>query len=536
MKPLVFLYTRTILNGIKRAFSSGRRLIGLLGFISWYVFAFIRPFERSSSTTIPVPAGTPTFEFPPHQIVEAIVFGLFMLASAILTMGVLSYRGGFRPADVDVLFPTPVSPKTVLIFRMLRDYLLTLFLPAFLLIIGFRPASMGIEAFFRNFPTYGAYIGKFGSVAWFLLAIAWVSVGYAASLFVNRSDVDSDRNAKIITGSLVGTLLLVTAYIGVSFRAHPEYETFLQLAYSPVLRGVFGLGSLATMIVAGPLTGEWWQSAVGASGLVAVTLISFRIAMGQVGWMYDQAAAKGFATQTMKTMHTQGDTFGMMAEYARQGKVKQGRIAAFFSRWTTSGVNALVWRELVLTGRAGMWQLIIFVPMSLLMVGLSGFASREDSRGFAGILFLVMLAFSVFMMAMSSSTVGYLEMLRRVDLQKPLPFTSWETVLYEVIGKAVPSIAVGWISAIAGVAISFKLWPQAIAAVFLVPALAILMCAVVFLVIILFPDVDDPTQRSFRGLMTMLGLAIFLAPGIGVYVLGYAMLGPIAAAPVAAIV
>ena len=33
-----------------------------------------------------------------------------------------------------------------------------------------------------------------------------------------------------------------------------------------------------------------------------------------------------------------------------------------------------------------------------------------------------------------------------------------------------------------------------------------------FLVTVLFPDIDDPTQRSFRGVMIMLALGIFLLP------------------------
>ena len=39
------------------------------------------------------------------------------------------------------------------------------------------------------------------------------------------------------------------------------------------------------------------------------------------------------------------------------------------------------------------------------------------------------------------------------------------------------------------------------------------------LVIVLFPDVDDPTQRMFRGLMLMLGIAIVLLPGAALLLL-----------------
>lgn len=537
MKPLLFLLTRTIFNGVKRALTSVRRLIGLVAFIGWYVFAFIRPFDRSEGKTLSRLSNQSfQFDFPPAQVVEAGVFTIFLFLSMFLTMGILTYRGGFRPADVDVLFPTPVNPKVVLVFRMVRDYLITLVFPLLFAVMGYRPTSAGIDIFLKNFPEYGPFAMKLVPIAWLLMAIAFVSIGYAASLFVNRSDLKSDRNSKIIIGTIMAMIVACSAQITLAFRDAPTFETFIGLTYSPLLRGVFGVGSLATMVVSGPLTNQPWQAVAGLLGLLAIIVISFQVAMSQVTWMYDQAAVRGFSTDNVKQMQKAGDTYGVYAEMARTGKLKTGRIARFFAQWTTKGARALIWKELVLTTRSGLWQFIVFIPITVLMIGSVGLASNGDSLRTAGWLYLVMLGMSVFMMSMGASTNGYLEMLRRVDLQKPLPFNSWETVLIEVVAKAIPTILISLLGMTVGLALNVQLWQHAIAGLFLAPTLAILICAVVFLVIILFPDIEDPTQRGFRGLMTMLGIALFCAPGVLVYVGMSFVAGPIPGGPMAAVI
>ncbi len=57
-----------------------------------------------------------------------------------------------------------------------------------------------------------------------------------------------------------------------------------------------------------------------------------------------------------------------------------------------------------------------------------------------------------------------------------------------------------------------ELWPFALSSLLIVPLYGISLIAVVGLVTLLFPDVDDATQRGFRGLMTLLGMVIVTVP------------------------
>ena len=135
---------------------------------------------------------------------------------------------------------------------------------------------------------------------------------------------------------------------------------------------------------------------------------------------------------------------------------------------------------------------------------------------------------------MASANGGFIEFLRRVDVQKPLPFTPAVTVFWETAAKAVAPTLLGSLVGIVGVVIAPAVWAHALAGAILTPSLALLITAVVLLVVVIFPDIEDPTQRAFRGLMMMLGLVICVSPGGGLFVLGVANgVSPLVIAPVA---
>jgi hypothetical protein len=62
-------------------------------------------------------------------------------------------------------------------------------------------------------------------------------------------------------------------------------------------------------------------------------------------------------------------------------------------------------------------------------------------------------------------------------------------------------------------------WMWAITGIVVLPSFAIVISASVFLVTLLFPDIDDPAQRGIRGIISLLGMVMALAPGILVLVL-----------------
>ncbi len=536
VRPLAYLLTRSIFNGVKRAVTSPKRLIALTFFALYYYQILLRPFSSSPSATLP--PGAPHLELPANNMVDAIVFGMVGILSMLLMTSVLSYKGGFKAADVDVLFPTPVSPRIVLLFRIARDTLVTLLVPLILVLIGFRGAGTSLAQLFRNYPRQGGDIMRAFFFSYLMVALVWVCVGYAASLFVNRSDLKSDRNRKIING-LVGSVLLgIVLYIAVSFRMSPSVDTLVAVAHAPVIRILLAPVTLATWAVMGTFDGNPGFAVGGVLGLVALIAISLRIALTQVGWMYDQAAVRGFDSgPNLRDLQRRGDVIGMQAERARQGKLKHGRIARWLSRFRVSGAPALLWKEAVLQARGSLSGL---VAIGLIFLGFTGIFvwSTSDKQETSGWFIMGAQGMMVYMLSMMSAQSGFIELLRRVDLQKPLPFTPAVTVFWEVLAKAIAPSILGFLSAIVGVCLAPWAWAHALAGVLITPTLAILLAAVVLLVVVLFPDFEDPTQRMFRGLMLLLGIVLAMLPSAAVFLglaIGFHLSPLLIAIPVMAI-
>ncbi|MBX3118039.1 MAG: hypothetical protein KF784_03170 [Fimbriimonadaceae bacterium] len=516
MKPLLFLSYKSFLNGLIRAFSSPRRIIGALFFLSYYFFWFIRP---TMGRPMPSSLGgriNGVLEFPPLQIIDALVFGIFALLTMFLMMGTATQTKGFQAADVDILFPTPIHPRIVLVFRMARDYFLTLFLPFLILLLGFQPVRMGWEALFRNMPNpeYSGMAIRLIFLSWILLSMVWISINYALSLAINRSDTQSDRNRKIL-GWSVGILVVVAfAHIGWEVRQSQSSQELLSIAGSPVLRTIFFTASLATRMTMAAFQANIWNGLAGFGGLLTLIVVAFGYAFQNAGWMYDQAAVRGFKSNTMRDLQRKGDSFAMLAEHARSGKVKAGRARWMFRlRW--QGAMAIVWKEIILQvrGLLGLW-----IGMGLLGLFICLLPVFLPSQEMAqAIFYFVMQASAAFMATTALAQTGFIEVLRRVDLQKPLPFKPQATVAYEVLSKALLGSLVCLLSGVVALIIQPSFWSAVLGGLLLMPCFTYLLSSTMFLVIMLFPDVDDASQRQFRGMMMMIGTGILSLPGVVVF-------------------
>ena len=513
MKPLWFLTYKTFLNGVKRALSSPRRLIGLLFFAGYYFMFFIRP-AMGPTRSVSIPDRMRgAIEFPPMQIIEAVCFGILALLSLFMMLGVMSQQAGFKPADVDVLFATPVKPRIVLLFRMARDYLFTLLLPFIVVLLGLRPAKMGWESLVRNLPNnaYADLALKALILSWLLMAMSWVGINYAVSLFINRSDKASTRNKRILGWSIAIVVLSTIGYITYSSYGMTSVRGILELTQSPWLRSVFFTATFATQLTLAPLYGDVWGAALGGGALLCLIIGSLWVALSQADWMYDQAAVKGFDSMNVRNAHRRGDMMGAMAEMARRGKIKAGR-RTWVHRLKMNGPWALLWKEFFLQTRGMIGLLLMLGLMGLAFCLMPAFAPTRDNEMTAGGFFFLMQAVSLFMMTLAISQTGFVEVLKKVDLQKPLPFSPPVIVFFEIVSKSLLGIAVAVSGAIAAVIVNPSLLPYAFAALIYSPALSVLLSSSVFLVTITFPDIDDPTQRQFRGIMMMLALVILGLP------------------------
>ncbi|RYG29528.1 hypothetical protein EON81_26520, partial [bacterium] len=95
-RPLVFLFVRSFTNGIKRALSSPKRLIGVIFFLGYYWFLFMRPLSSMGSSgrrraALETAGRGLKFPFPNPEVLNAIIFGGFGIVTLFLSLGIFSY-------------------------------------------------------------------------------------------------------------------------------------------------------------------------------------------------------------------------------------------------------------------------------------------------------------------------------------------------------------------------------------------------------------------------------------------------------------
>ncbi|MEQ1933627.1 MAG: putative ABC exporter domain-containing protein [Fimbriimonadaceae bacterium] len=515
-KPLFYLTFRTTLNAIKRALTTPRRLISLLLFMGYYFMFFMRPGFNGGGRAIP-PRAEGVLQFPTYEVIDGVAFCVFALLSIMMLAGIASANANFKPADVDVLFSTPISPRVVLMFRMARDYLVTLIVPLLIALFGIRPVRMGWEAIFRGIqdPQAPALALRYASISWILMAMGWITLTYGISLRINRSDRDSTKTRRQIGWGISVALIALIAFIAWQGSQRGDLAGLLEISRSPLLRVPLFMATFATEFTISPLSNHPLASgAMGLTGLIGVILIGLVMAFRQVGWMYDQAAVR--AVQYVATQKNRGDVAQLLAHQAREGKYRGLRFK-FIQNIRMRGPWALVWREMILVPRVMLGLTVLFTLIALTINILPILMPKDRDMG-PGYMILLMQAITVFMVAMGQAQVGFLEVLRRVDLQKPLPFKPSTTAWFEILAKGMTPLLPCILSNAVIVIVRPELWTFSLAALVFAPAAGTLITSCVFFVTMLFPDVEDPMQRQFWALMTMLVVVIVGAFPAGVLV------------------
>ncbi|MEW5883714.1 MAG: putative ABC exporter domain-containing protein [Armatimonadota bacterium] len=512
MNALWWLTGRVLVNSVRRALQSPTRLIGVLFLVAWWfsiVGANFFRYERRGAGAI---EALPSEVYP---ILRLVVIGGFLVVLVLRLL--MSFRppGNYQGADADVLFSTPVNPKAVLLHRFVIDYVFTLLFPLIVLLFGGRQTWRGFEFLARGVEN-PALVGRMALGAFLLLSLFGVAASYAIGLAINR-DTPGGRRARRWFAILLGAAgaYLLGAAAG-AVRSEDSLAAFLALADSWFARVLLFPVTAAADMALGLAEGRAADAWLGLGVLVGGSAALIWAARRQAAWLYDMAARQIGGVQARREAQQRGDMFSIYGLYARQGKLKPRR-PPFIYGWRAKGAWAIVWREAVLQTRA-------FGAMMLMMLVVLAFLSAlpfiaEDERNAGAVFFLPVHLLMVFSFALAVAQGGFLETLRRTDVQKPLPFSMSTLCLMDILGKSLLPAVMGVAS---GLMLLVGMWrtpDYGLAALLSFPALACAVVAVQLIVILNFPHVDDPTQRGFRGMVQFLAGAIAVGPSVVVAII-----------------
>jgi hypothetical protein len=349
-----------------------------------------------------------------------------------------------------------------------------------------------------------------------LITTAWVGIGYAFGLYVNRNDRFSETRKRSLGWVLAAVFLGVVTYCGYSAMKFQGTGDFIAFTQQGWLRAFFFTATPGAKIVMGPLEGNMGETLFGVVVLIAISGITLYLALMQAPWMYDQAAVRGFGAESVRRLQQKGDVVGVAAEAARRGRGT--RKSGWFQGLRAPGFRALLWKDVLVQWRSirGMIAMLLVAGLTFVVLPsiLGTSAIKQETLGY---FILVMEGFLAFAIASMTSQTGFTELLRRVDLQKPLPFGSQGIVASEVLAKSLPAIVIPILCSLVGLAFWPGAWREVLSGAIFFPSVAAVVCALVCVIVLLFPEIEDVSQRGFRGLMMMFGLLITGAPGALVF-------------------
>jgi hypothetical protein len=527
VRPLWFLTFKLFVNSLRRAFGNPTRAILTLVMIGFILLAI----GGNLISILFEPPKTPPTPVQPLMLPTHALTGLMMimhLALILMAFTPTNARaniGFFVEADVNYLFPTPLDRFKVFRFLLLARGLFGSFF--LMLLISFYYVVFG-RASIRQLSTFmEPQVGAWGLLSYPLI---YGTMSVALIMGSVRLGLHAYHHPRVWSRCwivMISVLLLITGILGwYGYRAAESGGLFWQGVYqglsNPLIYAL--LLPVRAPADAGVIVYNGWTPALFAGwffwlGLAIMMHASLR---RQAGWLYEFAGAMAQKRSRMQSAqrNPMEVVYQQAAERAQQGKLRAKRIR-LFERWVPTGAWALLWRDLLLGFRlngTGSWifqVLILFGAVSAL-VAVKLFAGEKAGRVVVPV--VGMVQYIVAILFIIGSLYGLMDLLKRMDFQKPLPLPAFKVVLIETLPAILflgLMLFVIMLTALATFPDKASLWLY----LFVVEITFMFPMSLGLLVLVMMnPDQTDYTQRLLLGFLMFPIVIIAGLPG-GVLVL-----------------
>jgi hypothetical protein len=510
MSILLYLEARQIVNYARITLRSPKRLVPAILVVLWMLM-FIGPQLMLRLMGPRRPISVLSFTMPPQ-----IPIALFALLSIVMFYKVhKSFSEGivtFPLADIDFLFPTPISKRTILALRLLGMYAkVGLYVVFFTFIFGYQlsmvaPTSVGISisgialilfaVFVVNICTTINLVATFREAKkwWLSYAVRWLA--YGLLIFVAGRWL----LGYVLTGSFIqGAIQTFKHPLVVTLLLPAKWATDLMLSpfagSSPGLRGellgmwALALGSLALVL---SRSENPYEPSLGISARAA----AIRSAIRRGGFGRARAEMQKFRPQ----------------------KTKAGIAIPPFGR----GAIALLWKSLNVTMRtSGTALMAVPFIVAVLLGGLRLAAPQEVGVKEVQTIATVLIGYLLFI----SSTMmlhSFRGDLKQANILRPMPIPAWQVIAMQGVHSTLISTATAWVVVIL-ISIFYGLNVQSplTIAVLALPFAAYASLCWQAVAAVIYPNPEDPTQQFVGNMLSGFAVFVTIGPVVGIGALGW---------------
>ncbi len=260
MRLFGYYFTHTFVNGIRKLFRTWVAyflifclLCGLIGGIAGFALGYFLDDTLEEEPPVVEEEVLPIEPPDPETLMKVVeaVSGVVLLGALLLFLysGVKNGASIFQMADVNYLFPAPLRPQSVLLFRTVLQ------------MAGILVASVWILFQVPNL-ILNLGLGWVEAAAFILGWILLLVIGQVISVGVYTVAATHTRVKRYVRPAVVGIVLAIAAvYGGLVAAGKTPLDAFTTLFASPATRAVPFVGWLRGMVIFA-IEGKWWMAAL----------------------------------------------------------------------------------------------------------------------------------------------------------------------------------------------------------------------------------------------------------------------------------
>lgn len=503
MRSLIYLEYRQLVNSLKNTVRSPKRLIPSLIFVAWVVSWLIHSILLLSTEPQIITPSDELLTYLPIDTIRLIIFIALCIGSVFVVYSAFnSSLLVFSIAQIDFLFPTPISRRKVLLIKLLKDYLKY---GLWVILIYFVVCTSVLHGIRRSLIPWS--LVSITSIVALLIFI--VNIAHTINI-VFTFGYERLRQVGILIKVMLLGLPAGTLGYGIYHYAITRdiYAGLLFAANSPIADALFAPARWCSELFLAPIIGvtpeEWSHFAM----LWLLAAGSLSVLLTRKENIYEPSLGISIKLARRRQMKGSQTYMDMRIDALREKGTT--RACRFAVPPFGTGATALLWKNLVLKYRAYQGQVIFIFLLSLVIAYLIRQLLPQD-LGLAEYVPLLMI-YVIWLLSIAAQAEIKAE-LKFANIVKSMPIAAWKIMLAQIAGPVIySSSAVLMFSGFLWALVPESRGDLLIACTLLAPFVGFANISAAIIPGLLYPDTKDFAQNYISGMLGFVLTTLAILP------------------------